>query len=182
MQERNNVFYYTGYIIVPRHSKAKSLDDLRGKPFAFSDPLSYSGYLCLAHELQKKGFTPENFFSSYMFTYSHDKSLRAVANNVAAGATISSSVYDHTYRRAPELAEAVRIIEVSEKAGTDPVVVRQSLAREQKAILRELFLAMSQDPDMKPILYGLHIDRFISPQPELYSGIRSMLREVRRTP
>jgi phosphonate transport system substrate-binding protein len=43
-QMRGETMYFS-YIIVPRDSNAQSLTNLRGKRFAFSDPLSNSGYL-----------------------------------------------------------------------------------------------------------------------------------------
>lgn len=180
MQQRNGVPYYRGYIIVPRASTAKTLADLRGKTFAFSDPLSYSGYIALAYTLEKLQQTPDSFFRSYTFTYSHDKSLRAVANNVTAGAIVNSLVYDYTQLRSPELIDAVKIIGVTEAAGTEPVVVRRGLSAEQKLALKLLFLAMHEEESVALILGGLQIDRFLPPQPELYDGIRAMLQEVRR--
>ncbi|KYZ76824.1 hypothetical protein AXX12_05820 [Anaerosporomusa subterranea] len=180
MQQRNGLPYYRGYIIVPRVSAAESLADLRGKTFAFSDPLSYSGYIALAYTLEKMHQTPDSFFHSYTFTYSHDKSLRAVANNVAAGAIVNSLVYEYTQLRSPELIDAIKIIGVSEAAGTEPVVVRRGLSTEQKTTLRQLFLSMHEEDSVAVVLGGLHIDRFLPPQPELYDGIRAMLREVRR--
>ena len=67
MQQRNGVPYYHGYIIVSKTSSAESLADLRGKTFAFSDPLSYSGYIALAYILEKMHQTPDSFFHSYSF-------------------------------------------------------------------------------------------------------------------
>ena len=180
MQQRHGVPYYHGYIIVPRNSVAENLADLRGKTFALSDPLSYSGYIALAHMLEKMHQTPDSFFQSYLFTYSHDKSLRAVANNVVAGAIVNSLVYDYTQLRSPELIDAVKIIGKSAPAGTEPVVVRRGLSGEQKNALRQVFLTMHADEATAVALGGLQIDRFLLPQPELYDSIRQMLQELRR--
>lgn len=180
MQQRHGVPYYRGYIIVPRNSTAKSLADLRGKTFAFSDPISYSGYIALAHMLEKMDQTPDLFFQSYLFTYSHDKSLRAVANNIVAGAIVNSLVYDYTQLRSPELIDAIKVIGRSAPAGTEPVVVRRGLSAEQKTALRQVFLEMHEDEATAAALSSLQIDRFLLPQPELYDSIRQMLREVRR--
>lgn len=179
MQQRNGVPYYRGYIIVPRTSPATRLEDLRGRTFAFSDPLSYSGYIALAHMLEQKQQTPDSFFQSYLFTYSHDKSLRAVANHVVAGATVDSLVYDYTKMRSPELIDAIKIIGMSEPAGTEPIVIRRGLSTDEKSRLRHLFLTMHEDSLMNSVLYELQIERFLSPQSELYDPIRSMLREVK---
>lgn len=180
MQQRNGVPYYHGYIIVHKTSQAKSLADLQGKTFAFSDPLSYSGYIALAYILEGMHHTPDSFFQSYSFTYSHDKSLRAVASNVTAGAIVNSLVYDYVKLRSPELTDAIKIIGMSEAAGTEPVVVRRGLSPEQKSVLRQLFLSMHTEDSVANALSGLHIDRFLAPEPQLYDGIRRMLREMRR--
>lgn len=180
MQQRNGIPYYHGYIIVHKSSQAKSLADLQGKTFAFSDPLSFSGYISLTHMLEALQHTPESFFNSYYFTYSHDKSLRAVASNVTSGAVINSLVYDYTKLRSPELTEAIKVIGVSQPAGTEPVVVRRGLSTEQKTTLRQLFLSMHEDTSMVATLNGLHIDRFIQPQPKLYENIYEMLHKAGR--
>ena len=47
-------------------------------------------------------------------------------------------------------------------------------------MLRQLFLTMHTEESVAIALSGLQIERFLPPQPELYDGIRQMLREVRR--
>jgi len=56
---------YHSYIIVPANSKSESLADLRGKAFAFTDPLSNSGRLAPTYRLHQMGATPDNFFGKY---------------------------------------------------------------------------------------------------------------------
>lgn len=53
---------YNSYIIVPRNSSYTNLLDLRGRRFAFSDPLSNSGKLYPAYRLFLINETPEFFF------------------------------------------------------------------------------------------------------------------------
>lgn len=66
---------YYSYIIVPADSSAMTFEDLRGKKFAFTDPLSNSGKLAPTYMLARMSETPESFFSSYIFTYSRDLSV-----------------------------------------------------------------------------------------------------------
>lgn len=178
-QQRLGIPYYQGYLVVAKDSEINDIADLKGKTVAFTDPLSYSGYTFLEEMLRQKNETPETFFGRYIYTYSHDKSFRAVANRVVDAAPVTSIVYYRAKQRQPELAEAVKIIAVSPPAGIGPVVAGKSVSPGQREILRKALLAMHENPDMTPAMQGLSIDRFVPPQPELYEPIRQMLREKR---
>jgi phosphonate transport system substrate-binding protein len=178
MQVRFGVPYYFSYIIVPRDSPAQSLRDLRGQTFAFTDPLSFSGYLVPVHMLKQIGETPENLFSNYIFTYSHEKALQAVANKVVDGASIGSHVYSESLEKDDGLADLVRIIAISEKSGTGPVVVRKSLGAAEIAILKQTFLQMHLQPELKDAMKGLLVDYYVEPMEELYDFPRSIIDEL----
>ena len=72
---------YYSYFIVHKDSPIQELEDLRGKVFAFSDPLSNSGMLIPAYILARMGETPESFFKSYIFTYSHDNPKGSISDS-----------------------------------------------------------------------------------------------------
>lgn len=167
-QERHGVPYYQGYLVVPKDSPVTNLSQLRGKSVAFTDPLSYSGHAFLTSLLREQNETPESFFGRYMYTYSHDKSLRAVAGKVVDAAPVTSFVYDTAKITAPEIINEVKIIAVSPPMGIGPVVVNKKLSKDKRELLRRLFLAMSEQPSLQEALKGLMIDKFILPQPDLY--------------
>jgi len=177
-QVKGETVYYS-YLIVPADSPARSLEDLRGKRFAFTDPLSHSGHLVTQYRLLENGETPDTFFAETIFTYSHDNSVRAVANGLVDGASVDSLVYDLLATREPALAIQTRIIEVSGPYGIPPVVVHPALSSEIKAQLRNALLDMSDDPAGRSALAGLHIDRFVPADPENYDSIRYMASLVR---
>lgn len=178
-QQRMGLPYHQGYIVAAQDSDISGIADLKGKTVAFTDPLSYSGYTFLVHMLRQNNQTPESFFGRYIYTYSHDKSLRAVANKVVDAAPVTSLVYDRAKQKHPELAAAVKIIAVSPPAGTGPVVAGKNISQGQRDIVRQALLSMHENPFMLPALQGLSIDRFVTPQAELYEPIRRMLREGR---
>ncbi|MBI4317588.1 MAG: PhnD/SsuA/transferrin family substrate-binding protein [Chloroflexi bacterium] len=91
---RGQAVYY-GYIIVHRDSAAKNLEDLQGKTFAFSDPMSNTGKLFPTYLLAQIGETPDTFFSRYVFTYAHSNPVRSVAQGLVDGAAVDSLVWDY---------------------------------------------------------------------------------------
>lgn len=165
---------YYSYLIVRSDSPYRSLADLRGRTFAFSDPLSNSGRLAPVYELARMGETPESFFSRSIFTYAHDNSIKAVAENLVDGAAVDSLVYDYWARAGSEYTAKTRVIEKWGPFGTNPVVVPPGLDPGLKARLRQVLLDMDEDPEGQALLSALLIDRFIVPDDRIYDSVREM--------
>ncbi|WP_232699588.1 substrate-binding domain-containing protein [Brevibacillus daliensis] len=161
MQERMGVPYYYGYLIVNRDSHISDINELREKRVAIADPSSYSSYIFVSKKLAEINETPEHFFESYTYTYSHEKSLKAVMNRVVDAAAVNSLVYEQAKLENPDIINSLQIIEKSEPVGTGPVVISSSLSDEEKNIIKELFMSMHEQPTLKPALKGLFIDRFV---------------------
>jgi phosphonate transport system substrate-binding protein len=159
---------YRAFIIVPGASPAQEFADLRGKVFAFTDPLSNTGYLYPLSLLQGMGRQPETFFGRTIFTYSHDRSMAAVMEGVADGASVDSLVYDFAGERNPEIFRRTKVIWESQDFGIPPVVVPRSISPEKKALLKQLLLGMHRDVEGEKALAELGVERFVEPAPGLY--------------
>lgn len=166
--------YYYSYIIVPEDSDAGDLEDLKDKKFAFTDPMSNTGKLAPTYMLAGIGETPESFFSGYIFTYSHDKSIEAVARKLVDGASVDSLIWDYANAANPEFTSKTKIISKSPPFGIPPVVVPTGLAPELKEKLRQVFLNMHLEPKGRTILANVKIDRFITIEDSAYDSIREM--------
>ncbi len=93
---------YHSLIIVNSESPINSIMDLKGKSFAFSDPLSLTGYFYPLSVLLQKGYSPENFFSNTMFTFSHDGSINVVLDKITDAAAVNDLVYGFEIKHYPE--------------------------------------------------------------------------------
>lgn len=165
---------YYSYIIVPKDSPVRRLENLRGKVFAFADPKSNSGKLVPTYMLSRMNETPETFFSRFQFTYGHDVSIRAVAENLVDGAAVDSLIWEYTARNTPMLAAKTRIIAQSEPYGIPPVVVRPGLDPQLKQRLKEILISASSDTAGKEILSGMMIDGFVPGDDKNYNSIRDI--------
>ena len=165
---------YYSYIIVPADSPARSLEDLRGKVFAFADPKSNSGKLVPTYMLSKMKEAPETFFSRFQYTYGHDISIRAVAEKVVDGAAVDSLIWEYTARKTPELAAKTRIVAKSEPYGIPPVVVRPGLDPKLKLRIKEILISMSSEEEGREILRGMMIERFVPGDDTNYNTIRTI--------
>ena len=101
---------YHGYIIVPANSKTTTVEDLRGKRFAFTDPMSNTGKLSPTYILAQKNEDIESFFSDYIFTYNHDKSIDMVAHALIDGAAVDGLIWEYINSQNPTLTAQTKII------------------------------------------------------------------------
>lgn len=172
---------YRSYIIVPKNSNYTELLELRGKKFAFSDPLSNSGKLYPTYRLALINETPESFFgvdekgkNNSFFTYSHDKSIIAVAEGIADGAAVDSLIYEYMKETKPEVISKTKIIEISPPFGIPPVVVPKDVNPFLEKRLADIFLNMNKDEEGMKILSKIKIDRFIYINDTAYDSVREM--------
>ncbi|EKO39766.1 MAG: phosphate/phosphite/phosphonate ABC transporter, periplasmic binding protein [Solidesulfovibrio magneticus str. Maddingley MBC34] len=169
---------YDAQLIVPRDSPAQSLEDLQGKVFAFTDPLSFSGHMAVMDALLRLGSAPERHFGRYFYTASHDRAIQAVANRIADGASIDNQILDVAIRKQPELAGKVRVVATLGVNPSGPVVVAAGLDPKLKDALRDIFLDLHQDPAQAEALETLAISRFTPPVPGAYDALRALYDRI----
>jgi phosphonate transport system substrate-binding protein len=166
--------YYHSNIIVHKDSPIETFEQLRDLTFAFVDPKSNTGRLYPTYFLAKRDELPDIFFSSYQYSYSHNKSVEMVAKNRVDGASVDSIVYDYMVATGSPYAKQTKIIHRSPKFGIPPVVVPPNISPYLKESLRSIFLEMHDDPEGKLILEGMKIERFVEVPDANYDAIRAM--------
>lgn len=170
--------YYYSYIIVHKDSDINRFEDLQGKKFAFTDPLSLTGTIFPTYLLAQKGYTPKEYFSKTIFTHSHDNSIIAVAEKLADGASAHSLIWNYLSVTEPSLTSQTKIILRSPPFGIPPVVVPKNLDPELKERLREIFLNLHKEKESQEILTKLMIDRFVIGDDASYNKIRQIKRFI----
>ncbi|MFV0665821.1 phosphate/phosphite/phosphonate ABC transporter substrate-binding protein [Denitromonas sp.] len=172
-QIKGRPFYHSN-IIVHRDSDIKTVEELQGKAFVFVDPKSNTGRLYPAYYLAKAHETPESFFGSTLYSYSHNKSIEMIAKKKVDGAAVDSIVYDFMLTTHSPYAQETKIIHRSPQFGIPPVVVPSGLSPFLKNAMREVFLTMHTDSAGKRILDAMKIDKFIEVPDSNYDSIRAM--------
>ncbi len=170
----NGISKYQAYIIVNSSSDIKTLEDLKGKTFAFTDPLSNSGKLYTVKRVKELGSTAGNFFSEIIYTYAHDYSIHLVSMGSIDGASVDGLIYDYHIKFSPEVLKDIRIIEKSEYFGIPPVVISRDVEPDIAVQLKKSFFNMDKDSSGIKILEKINIDRFIEGKNSDYNSIRAM--------
>lgn len=174
---------YQSYLIVPSYdATTRSILDLRGKAFAFSDPDSNSGFLYPRYALMQLKERPEAFFGKTFFTWAHRNVVEAVASGLAHGGAVDSYVWETLRMFDPTLTGRTRVVEKSPYFGHTPFVARMGVADAMFARMRAALLDMSQIPEGRGLLERLNLDSFIPGDDSLYDGIARMARAVSGSP
>jgi len=177
----NGETVYYSLLLVPGDSAANDLADLRGKVFAFTDPISLSGRMYPTYLVRQQGSTPEEFFGRIFFTYSHDQAILAVANKVADGAAVDSLVYEFFLAREATIGQKTRVIHRSPPFGIPPVVVNPALRPQMKLELQNFFLSLHQDLQGQAALRAIGVDRFVPIEDSAYQSVRELLSDLNAT-
>lgn len=165
---------YYSYFIAPKNSGTKSLNDLKGKLFAFTDPLSNSGKLVPEYILARRGESSGTFFSKTVYSGSHDKSIQAVADELVDGAAVDSLIWEYLNKIKPELTRKTRIFMKSDPYAIPPFVVHPALDPKLKERLRTVLLTAHTHPKGKALLDKMMIERFVTIEDKAFDSIRNM--------
>ena len=169
---------YNSYIIVNKNSLIKSFAELKGKTFAFTDPLSNSGRLYVDYKLSRMHYTPGTFFKRHIYSYSHNKSIEMVAKNQVDGASVDSLVYDYMLKKHSPYVGLTRIIEKSPPFGAPPIVINRTVSWGLRTRIKKILLDMNKDPKGKAILAAMMIDRCCVVHDRDYNSVRMAERLV----
>lgn len=150
---KQNLNGSTGYYSIGfarKDSGITSMDDAKGKSFAFAEPNSTSGYLVPAAELLAKYGPLENYFSEVKFSGGHEQTIVGVANgDFAAGVSWADGVGNWedgyssgAFRKAADagLVDMNNIVEIwrSTLIPEGPMVVRAALPADVKDKVTQL--------------------------------------------
>jgi phosphonate transport system substrate-binding protein len=177
-ERRGSPFYYAA-IITRADSGIKRLEDLRGKTFAFGDPLSTSANVFPRKMFHERGIDPVRDFKQILYSGGHDATVLAVLNRkVDAGATYANSPDSHDaawtrYLKDPDDVTKIRAIAYSEPIPADNLVINASLDDRIARKVEEIFLELSRDEKGKKMLRDLYqIDGFVPATDKDYDLVR----------
>jgi phosphonate transport system substrate-binding protein len=165
---------YFSDVIVPRDGRARSFLDLRGRSWAYNEPLSHSGYGITRYHLVQLGET-DGFFSEVIEAGFHQDAIRMVARGEVDGSAIDSQVLEIELRDHPSLREAVRVVDALGPSTIQPVAVSKRFSERERETIRETLVSLHEDPDVRAGFASGLVDRFVPIGPKDYDDIRAML-------
>jgi len=169
---------YNGQILVRSDSGITDLKGLRGKRFAFVDPLSASGSLYPALLVkQQGGEEPKTFFRETVFAGGHDKAILALVGGSVDGAASFIDARDAMEKTFPDIKQRTTVIAKTPDIPNDNVSSRKTLPAEVRAKVTEALSAYSTtDAGKKMLKDTLGIDGYKVVGNDFYESVREAVR------
>jgi phosphonate transport system substrate-binding protein len=165
---------YFSDVIVHRDSPFRSFADLRGRSWAFNEPLSWSGYGITRYHLVRLGET-NGYFGEVVEAGFHEESIRLVARGEVDASAIDSQVLAVAMRDDPKLAGSLRIVDSLGPSTIQPVAVSKRVPLDLRQAVVEVLLGMGDDPRCRERLAIGMVERFVPADASSYDDIRAML-------
>ena len=164
MESKGGGRTFYGIIAIHKDSEIGSLSELKGKSFAFGDPLSTIGRYLAQSELIASGIYGADL-ERYEFLGRHD----TVGTAVAAGDFTAGALKESTFKSLVTDGEPLKVLKKFENV-TKPWVVHPSLDAEIEAALKASILELDATSISK--------DGFIEADEKYYSSIRAAMEEA----
>jgi phosphonate transport system substrate-binding protein len=163
--------------IISADPAVKSLQDLKGKTFAFGSVSSTSGSLMPRYFMLKDGIKPEDFFSRIAYSGAHDATAAWVQAGKADGGVLNASVWDKLVAAGKVDVDKVKVIATTPPYYDYNWTVRGNLDAALQGKIKAAFLALDPaNPEHKAILELQAASRFIETKVENYAGIEEAAR------
>ncbi|MFN4100981.1 MAG: phosphonate ABC transporter substrate-binding protein [Pararhodobacter sp.] len=171
-------------------SDIHSLEDMQGHSLAYADPNSASGYLIPRFELKQAGIDDSTYFSRTGFGGGHEQATVAVLNGqydagvtwVSGQGEASEGFTRGSLRRMIDNGllnmDDLRVIWMSNLIPNGPVVVRQDLPAEARAIVVDyLQTQIESDPECYAAVSFGEGQGWVAVDHSFFEGIVEMRRE-----
>ena len=173
------VTYWASVITYPS-SGIKTVADIRGHSFAFSDAASTSGHLFPAYGLRKAGLDPDQDVKA-IYAGSHTASFEAIYNHKVDAGELNSEQLESATQRGHYKDGDMIFLWKSDPIPTDPFAVRgdlpDALKKKLTDAVRHLDL-MSLDPADRKILVGAGITQIVPQTDQSYDLIRDLVKTL----
>ncbi len=138
----NGTIYSRGVFVVPAGSTAQTLEELKGKHFAFVDPYSGTGCIRAREFLLGRGLDPITHFGRVSYSGNHQASLSGLRSGLYDGAVVYENALPQSEPATAtgSASTGFRRLGHTDWVLTDPFVVRRDMPPERKSALRDLFV------------------------------------------
>ncbi|GAW29273.1 phosphate/phosphite/phosphonate ABC transporter substrate-binding protein [Carboxydocella sp. ULO1] len=142
---------YYSLIITPANSPIKTLQDLKGKTFAFGDINSTSGSLYPRIMLDRAGLKVPDDFANIIYTGKHDATALAVQNGKVDAGGLEGRILNKLIEDGKIDKNKIRILAKSDPIEGYPWCVQDSMDPQLEAKIVDAFLSI-KDPELLKLL------------------------------
>ncbi len=170
--------YWASLVTYP-DSGIKTVADIKGHSFAFSDPASTSGHLFPAYGLRKAGLDPDKDLKP-VYAGSHTASFEALYNHKVVAGELNSEQLESATQRGHYKEGDLIFLWKSDPIPTDPITVRGDLPAAFKAKLTEALqnMDLSQLPEADRKIISAVGLKTVPQTDKAYDGVRDLVKTL----
>jgi phosphonate transport system substrate-binding protein len=168
---------YNSLIVTHSASGITTLEELKGRNFAFVDPASTSGHLIPRATLVKAGIEPDRDMKT-IFAGGHDASLLAINGKRVDAGAVSSTQHKRMIDAGVVDGANLITLATSDPIPSSPFAARASLDASLAERLKEAFLEAHNhiEPEIRRELIGSETNRYVVADDTLYDPIREVAK------
>lgn len=170
---------YNGYWMTLKESGLTTIEDFKGKRFAYVDPYTSAGYLFPRAVIKEKKFDPDKFFGSVKFSKTHEAAIEMLLNGSVDGCAAKDTAYKKFIDTNIELKDRLKVIEVAGPFPERTLLISLKVDEALRKRIKEVLLNMDGDPEGKKILTECGRDRYIDTNIDDFAAIRRILETLK---
>lgn len=177
--KQGNPSTYWASIVTWSGSDVKTLQDIKGRSFAYSDPASTSGHLFPSYALRKANLDPDNDVKA-LYAGSHTASFEALRNHKVDAAELNSQQLEAATQRGAYKDGDVVFLWKSDPIPLDPIAIRGDLEAGFKKRLTDAVqnLDLSQLPAADLKIIGDDGGKLVPQSDAAYDNIRDLVKTL----
>lgn len=167
---------YHGLIITRKDSGLKSMADIKGKVWAFTDPNSTSGTLVpTVHFNQKMNIDPQKYFSKVIYSGSHEASILAVKSGKIDAASTNDLDMLRGNGKHWNQDQDFNLLWTSELIPGSPLAVRSDLPESLKMAIKGALISYDDPAGLEK----LKVSGYVQVNDKVYDPIRALIEAKR---
>jgi phosphonate transport system substrate-binding protein len=166
---------YKAVLVTRKDSGLETIESIKGKTVALTDPGSTSGNLFPRVVFSKdvlKGAPLEDYFKKVVYSGGHDLSTMAVYEGKADCAFVATHRFDNVIDRGMVKKEDFNYLWWSATIPQDPFAYRMSLCPDLRKKIEQTFLTLHQVPEAKAWLDNVKSNKCVTMKDSDYDVIR----------
>ncbi|HEV2964555.1 MAG TPA: phosphate/phosphite/phosphonate ABC transporter substrate-binding protein [Candidatus Angelobacter sp.] len=167
----------THAVFITNNTSINSLQDLKGKQFAFGDIYSSSGHVIPALELKKAGINPETDIK-FRYTGAHPNTAKLVEAGVVDAGSLDEGIYKSMIDGGKLDRSKARVFHTCNPFVDWVFVARKDVSEAERTRFSKALEALKQGKDDQ-ILRIIRAKGFVSANDQEYGTIRQIVRELK---
>lgn len=178
-EDKEGISAYHGLLLVRKDSRIRSVEDMRGKRFAFVDKATTAGYLLPLAYFKRHGIADyRTYLKETYFAGTHEDVIDDVLNKKADIGAAKNTVFDRLAKAEARYRNELVVLDTSPNVPENSLAVKKDLAADVKKQLQEALLKMHDDPEGRAVLDTFGARKFIETTDRDYATVFTYAKEI----